>query len=174
MTKVIAASDSAIVLRPAGLHDCEALLGILNGATDKLLAKGIQQWTYPWEAEPLQQAIESGEQFLAIESGKVIAVFKLSRQSSNPVVEAAQPGTLYLSQLAVEPKKQSQGVGSRVMTQILLYAADLGKTLYLDCWSGNHKLKAFYQSCGLESLGDFPEEDYFITVFRAHPDERAD
>jgi ribosomal protein S18 acetylase RimI-like enzyme len=174
MTQIFPEPDSAIVLRPTGMQDIDALLDILNRAADKLLAKGIQQWVSPWQAESIRRAIESGEQFLATDAGQVVAVFKLSVESSNPAVEAAQPGNLYLSQLAVDPEKQNQGVGKRVMKQILQDAAALGKTLYLDCWAGNHTLKTFYHSCGLESLGDFPEEDYFITVFRACPSERAD
>ena len=174
MTQIFPEPDSAIVLRPAGMQDIDALLDILNRAADKLLAKGIQQWVSPRKAEPIRRAIESGEQFLATVAGQVVAVFKLSGQSSNPAVEAAQPGNLYLSQLAVHPEKQNQGVGKRVMKQILQDAAALGKTLYLDCWAGNHTLKAFYQSCGLESLGDIPEEDYFITIFKAPQHGRVD
>jgi hypothetical protein len=42
----------------------------------------------------------------------------------------------------------------------------MNKTLYLDCWAGNEKLKEFYFNNGFEYVGDFPEEDYFISVFK--------
>ncbi|MGB4594476.1 MAG: GNAT family N-acetyltransferase [Anaerolineaceae bacterium] len=167
MTTLPSAALSTIRIRHALAQESETVLDILNRATDKLLAKGVKQWIYPWQDDAIRQGIESGEQFLAVEAEQVVAVFKFSRQSSNTAVEAAQPGNLYLSQLALDPLQQNQGVGKSVMEQILRYAVDMGKTLYLDCWAGNTKLKAFYQSCGLESLGDFPEENFFITVFRA-------
>lgn len=174
MTVTLSTVDSAIQIRPALAQESDAVLDILNRAKDKLLAKGIQQWTSPWKADTIRQSIESGEQFVAIQNGQAVAVFKLSSQSSNRLVEATQPGNLYLIQLAVDPGKQNQGIGKGVIEQILQFAAEHGKTLYLDCWAGNHKLKAFYRGCGLESLGDFPEEDYFITVFRAGREKRVE
>lgn len=159
--------DSTIQIRSAELQDSGVVLDILKRATDKLLAKGVRQWTSPWEAETVERAIEAGEQYLAIENWQIVAVFKLSDQGENPDVEATQPGDLYLSQLAVDTLRQNLGVGKRVMQKILQYAAEQKKTLYLDCWAGNTKLKAFYEECGMESLGDYPEEDYLITVFRA-------
>lgn len=174
MTTPPHAIDAVIQIRPALPQDLETVLDILNRATEKLLAKGLKQWTKRWEAEPTLRAIEAGKQFLAFESGQVKAVFQLSGKSSNPVVEAAHPGDLYLSRLAVDPKWQNHGFGKRVMEQVLRYANDLGKTLYLDCWAGNYKLKTFYKECGMEQFGDFPEDDYFITVFKALPLQGVD
>ena len=173
MTTLISSVDSAIQIRPALPQDSEVVLDILHRATDKLLAKGIKQWTNHCEAESIREAIMTGEQFVAAEAGQLSAVFKLSSKSSNLVVEAARPGNLYLSQLAVDPASQNKGVGKMVMARVLQYADGLGKTLYLDCWAGNTKLKQFYKDCGLELLGDFPEEDYFISVFRSPPAERS-
>ena len=39
-------------------------------------------------------------------------------------------------------------------------ATEVKKTIFLDCWSGNDKLKKFYVNNGFESQGDFPEESY--------------
>ncbi|WP_088012228.1 GNAT family N-acetyltransferase [Gottfriedia acidiceleris] len=39
-------------------------------------------------------------------------------------------------------------------------------SIYLDCWAGNDKLKQFYQNYGLKQLGDFPENDYYISIFK--------
>jgi hypothetical protein len=38
--------------------------------------------------------------------------------------------------------------------------------LYLDCWAGNKKLRNFYSNAGFDFIGDFPEEDYMISVFK--------
>ncbi len=159
--------DSMVQIRQAETQDSGLIVDILNRATNKLLEKGVRQWSWPWQLETINQAIKAREQVLGIENGEIVAVFKLSDRSENPAVEEARPGNLYLSQFAVDTLRQNQGVGKRVMQHVLSMAAKQNKTLYLDCWAGNTKLKTFYHACGMQSLGDFPENDYFITVFNA-------
>ena len=172
--KTFSLDDSIVQIRHAETQDGGVLLDILNRATNKLLEKGVRQWTSPWKMELVNQAIEAGEQFLAVENGEIVAVFRLSDKSTNPAVEAIRPGNLYLSQLAVDALRQNLGVGKQVMQQVLAEAAEQNKTLYLDCWAGNKKLKAFYEDCGMQSLGDFPEDNYYITVFRAPFQEQVE
>ena len=43
------------------------------------------------------------------------------------------------------------------------------KNFYLDCWAGYEKLKQFYKKCDLKYLGDYPEDDYYVSIFEADP-----
>lgn len=156
-----------ICLRPACSHEAGVIADLLNQATLKLLAKGIPQWRYPCDVRALQNAVENGEQIAFTHQDRVVATARLSSSSSNPAIEAAHPGNLYLSQLAVLADFQNQNIGKQALKLLIDHAKALGKTLYLDCWAGNTRLKQFYAESGLMLLGDFPEEDYFVTVFRA-------
>ena len=53
-----------------------------------------------------------------------------------------------------------------MMEYSLTLSKKLELLLYLDCWAGNDKLKNFYLNNGFKHVGDFPEEDYFISVFK--------
>lgn len=155
-----------IRLRPARSHEAGLIADLLNQATLKLLTKGIPQWRYPCDVQAVQSAIENGEQVVFTFQEQVVAAAKLGPSSGNPAIEAAHPGNLYLSQLAVLPDFQNQNLGKQALKLLIDHVKALGKTLYLDCWADNSKLKQFYAESGFLSLGDFPEEDYYVTVFR--------
>ncbi|MFF2796389.1 GNAT family N-acetyltransferase [Lysinibacillus xylanilyticus] len=72
----------------------------------------------------------------------------------------------YLSQIAILPEFQGRNFGSSITQFACSFVKGLRKTLYLDCWAGNEKLKEFYSRNGLEYIGDFPEEDYYISIFK--------
>ncbi len=38
--------------------------------------------------------------------------------------------------------------------------------LYLDCWAGNKKLRNFYLESGFIYMGDYPEDDYYISIYK--------
>ncbi|WP_082686941.1 GNAT family N-acetyltransferase [Bacillus sp. FJAT-27445] len=75
--------------------------------------------------------------------------------------------SLYLSKIAILPTYQGHGIGREIVSFSCSLAETAGKPLYLDYWAGNKKLKNFYTGCGLEYMGDFLEEDYFISVFKS-------
>ncbi|MGV2941336.1 GNAT family N-acetyltransferase [Mesobacillus sp. LC4] len=66
----------------------------------------------------------------------------------------------------MHPEYQGKGYGSVITSWSCQYARQLVEELYLDCWAGNEKLKNFYSENGFEYVGDFPEEDYYISVFK--------
>ncbi len=66
----------------------------------------------------------------------------------------------------MHPEAQGRGVGEAVCAWVKAYADSRRKSVYLDCWAGNEKLKDFYSKAGFDYLGDYPEEDYQISAFR--------
>lgn len=147
-------------IRLAKEEDVEDILSILNAASLALLNKRINQWTYPCDAQRLVKQL--GFLHVGTVSGNVIATFGMKDLNGWHVGNRGK----YLYQIAIHPEYQGKGYGSEIVTWACQYARRLGEELYLDCWAGNNKLKDFYSENGFEHVGNFPEEDYYISVFK--------
>ncbi len=151
------------------LTDLERILEVLNSATKKLLDKKVYQWEYPWETAQIEEDIREKRQFTVKDASRMIAVFSIKDTLGNVWEPENHGDQCYLYRIAVHPQVQGAGVGEAVCTWVKAYAINNNKTVYLDCWAGNEKLKAFYTKAGFDCLGEFPEEDYKISVFRYKP-----
>jgi GNAT superfamily N-acetyltransferase len=72
----------------------------------------------------------------------------------------------YLYRIAILPEYQGKNLGIEIVNYACQYARASKEFLYLDCWSGNKKLRSFYSNARFNFIGDFPEEDYMISVFK--------
>ncbi|MBT2642486.1 GNAT family N-acetyltransferase [Bacillus sp. ISL-41] len=147
-------------IRPAKQEDVKEILSILNATSLALIEKGINQWSYPWHENTIVGQL--GFFYIGTLAGKVIATFGIKDLNDWHVGKSGK----YLYQIAIHPKYQGKGYGSVITSWACQYARELGEELYLDCWAGNTKLKDFYSENGFEFVGDFPEEDYYISVFK--------
>jgi RimJ/RimL family protein N-acetyltransferase len=75
------------------------------------------------------------------------------------------PGLLYLQSLMIEPNKQGKGLGLVFLDGVMRSMKEPGGTIVLDCWAGNSKLRHFYEKAGFTHHGNFPENDYEISVY---------
>ena len=150
----------------AATSELEGILEVLNAATKKLLDKKVEQWKYPWETVPIEADIREKLQYSVKSGNRTIAVFSVKDISCNPWEPEGCDNQCYLYRIAVHPDVQGTGVGEAIWAWVKAYAEHENKTVYLDCWAGNEKLKAFYSKAGFTHLGEFPEEDYQISVFR--------
>jgi ribosomal protein S18 acetylase RimI-like enzyme len=152
-------------IRSATLEDLLEVANILNKAAQDLHSKGINQWDYPWDKKDILQQIQSKNLYILSNGKIVIGTFGIKRlqRLSDCAIE---PGSKYLFQIAILPEYQGMGYGKAITDWACIYARDHEFTLYLDCWAGNGKLKNFYRENGFEFMGDFPEEDYYISVFK--------
>lgn len=141
------------------------VLSILNAATQKLLWKNIKQWEYPWDAQLIRNDIKQGHQYIAWKQDNAVAVFSLAPLHNNPWAEAKDED-MYFYRFAVAPHAQGTGVGAAICKCLFACLDDSHQILYLDCWAGNDTLRCFYTHAGFEYLGDFPEDNYQISVFR--------
>ncbi|MBT2636880.1 GNAT family N-acetyltransferase [Bacillus sp. ISL-39] len=147
-------------IRPAKPEDVKEILSILNSVSLALLDKGINQWSYPWNEEKLVDQL--GFLYVGTVGGNVIATFGMKVLNDWHVGKSGK----YLYQIAIQPEYQGKGYGSVITCWAGEYARRLGEELYLDCWAGSAKLKDFYSENGFEFVGDFPEEEYDISVFK--------
>jgi len=137
------------------------VLHVLNQATLHLHQKGNMQWDYPWDKEDILPDIKAGHAYVVVSNYQTIGTFFIKEKDKLSNL-ALEPGSLYLYQIAILPEFQGQGLGS----QIIEYAKNLTRSLYLDCWAGNKNLIEFYVQNGFEQLGNHPEKDYFVRVFK--------
>lgn len=147
----------------------EGMLHVLNQATRNLLERGIQQWDYPWTKEIIEEEILNNEAYVILDEETVVGVFFIKTIVGNDYPTIMKDNHLYLYRVAVRPDYQGEGVGEEICGAAFSIAKEQNKTIYLDCWEGNIKLKKFYTNTGFVYCGDFPEEDYWISVFKFEP-----
>ncbi|MBN2897271.1 MAG: GNAT family N-acetyltransferase [Clostridia bacterium] len=147
----------------------DGILYVLDSATRNLLEKGIQQWDYPWDEEIINEEILNNQAYVILDEEKVAGVFFIKTIESGEHPPIMKEGHLYLYRIAVRPDYQSQGVGEEACGAAFTIAKKANRIIYLDCWEGNTKLKEFYSNTGFNYCGDFPENDYWISVFKFEP-----
>lgn len=156
------------IIRAKHLH-LEDIILVLNEATRNLLEKGIQQWDYPWDKSIIEEEILNGQAYVVLDEDSLVGVFFIRTIEGDDYPTVMKDNQLYLYRIAVRPDYQSQGVGQEICGAAFSIAKEANKIIYLDCWEGNSKLKAFYSNFGFVYCGDFPEEDYWISVFKFEP-----
>ena len=154
-----------LIVRKATATDIDAVLNILNGATQKLLAKGVQQWEYPWDEEIVKSYVNKDEFYIAFYNDNPCGCFGLKKYVPNRFVPKDMDGE-YWYHLAVHPDYDRLGIGYMLCRWVQEYSKQTGTTIYFDCWAGNKSLRNYYSFNGFEHIGDFPEEDYFVSAFR--------
>lgn len=153
-------------IRLAELEDVDDIVGLLNKVTLQLHKKGINQWVYPWDNEEIKRDIENKFVYLVILEDLIVATFSI-KGTETMDVNLIESDSKYLYRIAILPEYQGKNLGLRIVKFSIDYSEGIGKPLYLDCWSGNKKLLNFYSNSGLEFIGNVPEEDYIISVFKS-------
>lgn len=153
-----------ISIRKATTEDFGAVLNILEMATLKLLAKDVHQWEYPWNENEVKSYIENDDFYIAQADNQPVGCFGLKKFTANPFAD--DNNGLYFYHLAVHPQYSGIGASHVMCKWIQDYAQKQNITIYFDCWAGNNFLRKFYTEVGFEHIGDFPEEDYFVSAFK--------
>lgn len=153
-----------ISIRKATAQDTDSILDILNSATQKLLAKGVMQWGYPWDKNIIADDISKGLFYIATEYEKAVGCFGIRPFSNNPFCN--DNTGVYFYHLAVHPQYSGSSYSKEMCRFVQNFAKENNVTVYFDCWAGNDFLKKFYSENGFEYMGDFPEEDYFVSAFK--------
>lgn len=154
-----------ISIRKATTEDFGAVLNILEMAALKLLAKDVHQWEYPWDENEVKSYIETDSFYITCADNQAVGCFGLKPFENNPFAD--DKNGLYLYHLAVHPQHSATGLSQKICRWIQRYAKNNGVTVYFDCWAGNDFLKKFYSENGFEYMGDFPEEDYYVSAFKS-------
>ena len=154
-----------LCVRKATEKDIPAVLDILNSATQKLLAKKVMQWEYPWDENVVKSYVDKNEFYIAFYDDVPCGCFGLKKYPDNRFAPQDTDGE-YWYHLAVHPNSDKAGIGYMLCRWVQEYSRQTGITIYFDCWAGNTSLRNYYSFNGFEYMGDFPEEDYFVSAFR--------
>jgi GNAT superfamily N-acetyltransferase len=152
-----------VEIRRGNIDENNQILKVLNEATLDLITKGVNQWSFPWKSEYIEQNLNFS--YVLIINQNIIGTFFINEIDALCELQIPKD-SIYLSKIALLPNYQGKKIGLEIINFACSLAVKLNKTLYLDCWSGNKKLKDFYSNSGLDYVGDFPQESYFISVFR--------
>ncbi|WOO35485.1 GNAT family N-acetyltransferase [Anaerocolumna sp. AGMB13020] len=151
-------------IEKAVLGDLDNIITVLDEVTLRLLEKEIPQWSYPWYREEIEKDLPS--QYVVREEGSVIAVFSLKPLDSCFDNKAQSKEDYYLHRIAVLPEYQGKGIGEKILRFVQKFSIKQERNIYLDCYQGNKKLRQFYEKAGFYYQGDYPEENYLVSVFR--------
>lgn len=157
-----------ITIKKAKEEDLGKVTKILNDVTADLISKHIYQWEYPWEEKILKKDIQDEKVFLVLVEGHPVGTFSLQEFTNEENEFYRNIEGKYLFRIAVLPRLQGLGYGHQILGEIKEQCKASKDSLYLDCWSGNEKLKKFYINVGLKYVGDYPEKDYFISIFKIY------
>ena len=153
-------------IRLAEKDDIGIIVELLNKVTLNLHQKSINQWKYPWHFEEINIEIKNRNVYVITIDKLIVGTFSLKDMDINEGFHISNPNNLYFYRIAVLPEYQGKNIGIKAINYALEISRNLKRTLYLDCWAGNIKLKNFYSKAGFNYCGDFKEEDYMISVFK--------
>jgi len=155
-----------IKIELATIEDIHKVMKILNEVTEDLLDKDINQWEYPWKEEVIKEDIIKSRIFLVIYEGVIIGTFSIRALDDQDNAFYRDVEGKYLYRIAILPRIQGLGLGVTMLNLIRECETLNRNNLYLDCWAGNKKLRNFYLESGFIYMGDYPEDDYYISIYK--------
>ena len=149
-------------LRRADAGDLEVVRSVLEEASAWLLARGIEQWPARWGDEWIVPALSQGETRLAADGAEVVGTITSSRRRSRLAGRATgSRGTCTGSRCGAPPP----GRGALLEPGQRETVASGRDLVRLDCWSGNPRLRAFYEAAGYRYVDDVSESTWTVSRY---------
>ncbi|WP_184736461.1 GNAT family N-acetyltransferase [Streptomyces netropsis] len=162
---------SGLEIRKGGEDDVPAILAMLDGAVEWLVAHGrTGQWgTEPWSARPkaverVGEIVRSGTPWLAVIDGVVAGAVTLTPDPAPYVARADEP-EVYVHLLVTDRRFAGRGVGAALLAHAVEETRRQGITLLrVDCYAGSEgRLVDYYRRNGFTPTETFlagPEGDW--------------
>ncbi|WP_405056609.1 GNAT family N-acetyltransferase [Kribbella sp. NBC_01505] len=151
-----------ITMRPGDGNDVPAVLALLDGATEWLVAQGrTDQWgtqphsSSPWRIEQITGYAGSGGLWIAEYDGRPVGALAIGT-AKPPVLPADRP-EVFVRLLVTDRRSTGQGIGGVLLDHARKLARDAGITqIRLDCFAGNDgALIRYYESQGFTRAESF-------------------
>lgn len=152
-----------IRIREGGSDDVPAILALLDGAVEWLVARGrTRQWgTRPWSASEnavrtVTRYAATGTPYLAELDGVPVGTLTLT-DGPGPYLAAAAEPERYVHLLAADHRHAGRGIGAALLAHAARETRRAGVGLLrVDCYAGDDgKLVAFYERNGFERTEAF-------------------
>jgi GNAT superfamily N-acetyltransferase len=157
-----------INLRQVRNTEFDAVYGILHENAIWILSKGIIQWPLDWleSIRPEIKAAIEAELFYAVEVDNTLAAVIEIRSTPEDLWNNIQDEALYIHKLAIQRKYADRGLGRNILDLIKSKAQQKNiNFLLLDCVAHNHKLRAYYESCGFNLKGIVDAGDVNLALY---------
>ncbi len=152
----------SLTVRPGGRDDVDAVLALLDGATEWLVANGrTDQWgtephsTNPRRIEQITGFADDGGLWIAEHDGQVVGALAVGDAMSY-VPPATEP-ELYVRLLVTDRKFSGRGIGTDLLEHARALALGLGVgMLRVDCFAGGDgALIRYYEKQGFTRAETF-------------------
>ena len=156
-------TDTSISIRRGGPEDVPAILGLLDGAVEWLVAQGrTGQWgTRSWSGNPkavamVRRYVDTGVPYIAEIGGEPVGTLTLT-DSPGSYVPAVDEPERYVHLLASDRRFKGHGVGSALLAHAAEVTRRAGVSLLrVDCYAGDdRKLVAYYEGNGFTATEAF-------------------
>jgi ribosomal protein S18 acetylase RimI-like enzyme len=146
------------ILSAATLGDAAAIAALRAAAADQLTREyGRGHWSSIVSEKAVMRSLEKPGVFVAREGAKVIAVLRLSTTKPWAIDTSyftAVPKALYLTDMAVDPTVQRQGIGRRCVEEAAHIAREWPcDAIRLDAYDAAAGAGGFYAKCGYREVG---------------------
>ena len=147
-----------VKLRRATDADVEAIFALKEAVADELTRKfGKGHWSSFGTEATVIRAVKSATLWVARSRAGVIAVLSLSTKKPwaiDPAYFTAAKTPLYLTDMAVTPLFQGQGIGRECLNEARRIAAEhQAGAIRLDAYDAPAGAGAFYAKCGYREVG---------------------
>lgn len=159
-------------IRATTPSDLDTVLAVLDEAAAWLQSIGMREQWPPVVSEDerfltqVTRLVGEGRFYVASSEGDAVGVFNLRDEpnldggpSGYWTLEDLKQPAVYLFQLAVRRSVASQGVAASMLQWAFETAQRRERTLRLDCWAGNERLRRYYLDAGFQHLGDWEGSD---------------
>jgi GNAT superfamily N-acetyltransferase len=152
-------------IRIASPGDLEMASVILEEARIWLAARGIDQWTGPFDAAWLASKIEAHELFIVERNAEPVGVFRLLWEDRLFWGDRERGESAYIHSLAIRRSHAGTGLGSQILAAIATLARERNRAnLRLDCVASNHRLIAYYQAHAFTPIDTVTIGDFDMTL----------
>ncbi len=158
-----------IEIRPGGADDIPAVIALLDGAVEWLVARGrTGQWgTKPWSENPkavamVEKYLTTGQPWMAEIGGEVAGTLTLTDGPGGDIIPRAAEPERYVHLLAADHGRHAgRGVGRALLAHAVEETRRQGVGLLrVDCYrSEDRALVAYYESNGFTATEPFTGPD---------------
>ena len=152
------ATTVGLRLEPARPEDAAAVAGLRAAVAEDLSRRyGSGAWSWSASAKGVETQIRKSAVLVARSRGAVIATLRLATKrpwAIDPTYFTPVRRPLYLTDMAVQPKRQRRGVGRRCLEEARRVARELGgDAIRLDAYEDEAGAGPFYRKCDFDEVG---------------------
>ncbi|CAK1360970.1 hypothetical protein CB0940_03613 [Cercospora beticola] len=165
------------VISKAGTEDAQTIVDLSSEVQNALTASGSLQQIGPLDLQDVKKAIAAGHCYAIKNNARLVGCAFVIPMTPSVIAEEYEDQSLdishhvepwlYMHSIMLRPDLQGRGLGRILIDGAVesIEAKHTRGTIFLDCWAGNDKLKAFYKRVGFDFVQIVPQKDYEVALF---------